>query len=165
MSKVEVGKIINTRGLRGEMKVYPYLDEPEDFLEFNYLLIKDEKYNIKGVKFFKNMVFVTLEGIDTIEKAEMLKNSLVEIYDEDLPELSEGEFYIKDIIGMEVVTDDGISLGKIKDVLRTGSNDVYEIERAGLKPMYLPAIKDVILDTDLDKNLMTVHIIPGLDEI
>ena len=165
MSKVEVGKIINTRGLRGEMKVYPYLDEPEDFLEFNYLLIKDEKYNIKGVKFFKNMVFVTLEGIDTIEKAEMLKNSLVEIYDEDLPELSDGEFYIKDIIGMEVVTDDGIALGKVKDVLRTGSNDVYEIERSGLKSMYLPAIKDVILDTDLDKKLMTVHIIPGLDEI
>ena len=125
MSKVEVGKVVNTRGLRGEIKVYPLIDELDAFNEFEYLLIKDTSYNIKGVKFFKNMVFVTLEGIDTVEKAEALKNYPCFLYEKDLPELSEGEFYIKDILGMEVITDENISLGVVSDVLRTGSNDVY----------------------------------------
>ncbi len=165
MSKVEVGKVVNTRGLRGEIKVYPYIDELDAFNEFEYLLIKDTRYNIKGVKFFKNMVFVTLEGIDTIEKAEALKNNSCELYYKDLPELSEGEFYIKDILGMEVVTDEGAVLGIVSDVLRTGSNDVYEIKRQGKKPMYIPAIKDVVLQYNLAEGKMTVHIIPGLDEL
>ena len=165
MSKIEVGKIVNTRGLRGEVKIYPYVDEIEVFDEFEYLLINDTKYSIKGVKFFKNMVFVTFDGVDTVEKAEKLKNLMAEIYEEDLPELSDGEFYIKDILGMEVITDEGKPLGKIINVLRTGSNDVYEVVGEDKKPMYLPAIKDVILDTDLELNRMTVHMIPGLDEI
>ncbi|MBR4892978.1 MAG: 16S rRNA processing protein RimM [Clostridia bacterium] len=165
MSKVEVGKIVNTRGLRGEVKIYPYLDEIEVFNEFEYLLVDNKEYKIKGIKFFKNMVFVTFFGVDSVEAAESLKNQLAEVYVKDLPELSDGEFYIKDILGMEVVKDDGEKLGIIKNVLRTGSNDVYEVERDGKKPMYLPAIKDVIINTDLDSNRMTVHIIPGLDEI
>ena len=165
MSKVEVGKVVNTRGLRGEIKVYPLIDELDAFNEFEYLLIKDTSYNIKGVKFFKNMVFVTLEGIDTVEKAEALKNYPCFLYEKDLPELSEGEFYIKDILGMEVITDETISLGVVSDVLRTGSNDVYEIKRDGKKPMYIPAIKDVVLDYNVAENKMTVHIIPGLDEL
>ncbi len=165
MSKVEVGKVVNTRGLRGEIKVYPLIDELDAFNEFEYLLIKDTSYNIKGVKFFKNMVFVTLEGIDTVEKAEALKNYPCFLYEKDLPELSEGEFYIKDILGMEVITDENISLGVVSDVLRTGSNDVYEIKRDGKKPMYIPAIKDVVLDYNVAENKMTVHIIPGLDEL
>ena len=165
MSKITVGKIVNTRGLRGEVKVYPYVDELESFNEFSYLLVNDVKYNIKGVKFFKNMVFVTLEGIDTIEKAAALKNFDAEIFEKDLPELSEGEFYIKDIIGMEVVTDKDEVIGTVKDVFRTGSNDVYEVTRDGKKPMYLPAIKDVILKYDVENSRMIVHIIDGLDEI
>lgn len=165
MSKITVGKIVNTRGLRGEVKVYPYIDELEAFNDFSYLLIDNKKYEIKGVKFFKNMVFITFMGIDTIEKAEALKNFDAEIFEEDLPELSEDEFYIKDILGMEVVTDMGEIIGTVKDVYRTGSNDVYEVERNGKKPMYLPAIKDVILNYDIENNKMTVHIIDGLDEI
>lgn len=165
MSKVEVGKVVNTRGLRGEIKVYPYVDELEVFNEYEYLLINEVRYNIKGVKFFKNMVFVTLEGIDTIEKAETLKNFSCYLLEEDLPELSEGEFYIKDILGMEVITDEGVLIGTVSDVLRTGSNDVYEIKREGKKPMYIPAIKDVVLEYNIAENKMTVHIIPGLDEL
>ncbi len=165
MSKVEVGKVVNTRGLRGEVKIYPLIDELDAFNEFEYLLIKDVRYNIKGIKFFKNMVFVTLEGIDTLDKAETLKNYPCFLYEKDLPELSEGEFYIKDILGMEVITDDNIRLGVVSDVLRTGSNDVYEIKRDGKKPMYIPAIKDVVLDYNIAENKMTVHIIPGLDEL
>ena len=165
MSKVEVGKVVNTRGLRGEIKVYPYVDELEVFNEYEYLLINEVRYNIKGVKFFKNMVFVTLEGIDTIEKAETLKNFSCYLLEEDLPELSEGEFYIKDILGMAVITDEGVLLGTVSDVLRTGSNDVFEIKREGKKPMYIPAIKDVVLEYNIAENKMTVHIIPGLDEL
>ena len=165
MSKIAVGKLVNTRGLRGELKLYPYIDESETFLELTYLMVNDEKHNIKGVKFFKNMVFVTLEDVDTVEKAEKLKNLEAFVLEEDLPALDEGEFYIKDILGMEVVTDNGESIGTVINVLRTGSNDVYEVKREGEKPMYLPAIKDVVLDYDLENNKMTVHIIDGLDEI
>ena len=141
------------------------MDELEVFNEYEYLLINEVRYNIKGVKFFKNMVFVTLEGIDTIEKAETLKNFSCYLLEEDLPELSEGEFYIKDILGMEVITDEGVLVGTVSDVLRTGSNDVYEIKHEGKKPMYIPAIKDVVLEYNIAENKMTVHIIPGLDEL
>lgn len=165
MNRISVGKLVNTRGLRGELKLYPYIDEQETFLELTYLMVNDEKYDIKGVKFFKNMVFVTLEGIDTVEKAERLKNSETFVLEEDLPALSEEEFYIKDILGISVVTDKGEKIGKVKDVFRTGSNDVYEVEREGKKPMYLPAIKEVVLNIDTKSGEMTVHIIDGLDEI
>ena len=111
------------------------------------------------------MVFIAFDGIDTIEMAEKLKNFDAEIYEEDLPSLEDGEFYIKDILGMEVITDSGEHLGTIKDVFRTGSNDVYEVKRENKKSMYLPAIKDVILSIDTKNNKMTVHIIDGLDEI
>ncbi len=165
MSKISVGKVVNTRGLRGEVKIYPYIDELESFNEFSYLMVNDIKYVIKTVKFFKNMVFITFDGIDSIEKAEKLKNFDAEIFEEDLPVLEDGEFYIKDILGMDVTSDDGEYLGTIKDVFRTGSNDVYEISRENKKNMYLPAIKDVILSIDTKENKMTVHIIDGLDEL
>lgn len=165
MSKISVGKVVNTRGLRGEVKIYPYIDELDAFSEFSYLIVNEKKYDINKVKFFKNMVFITFDGIDTIEMAEKLKNFDAEIYEEDLPSLEDGEFYIKDILGMEVITDSGEHLGTIKDVFRTGSNDVYEVKRENKKSMYLPAIKDVILSIDTKNNKMTVHIIDGLDEI
>lgn len=165
MSKISVGKVVNTRGLRGEVKIYPYIDELDAFSEFSYLIVNEKKYDIRQVKFFKNMVFITFDGIDSIEMAEKLKNFDAFISEEDLPELSEEEFYIKDILGMDVVSDDGEYLGSIKDVFRTGANDVYEVTRENKKSMYLPAIKDVILSIDTKENKMTVHIIDGLDEI
>lgn len=165
MSKISVGKVVNTRGLRGEVKIYPYIDELESFNEFSYLIVNDVKYDIKGIKFFKNMVFITFDGIDSIEKAQNLKNFDAFILEEDLPKLNEEEFYIKDILGMDVVTDSGEHLGNIKDVFRTGANDVYEVKRENKKSMYLPAIKDVILSIDTENNKMTVHIIDGLDEL
>lgn len=162
---IEIGKIVNTRGLKGELKVYPYLDDFSAFDDFEYLLIDSKKFNIRGVKFFKNMVFVTLEGVDTVEKAELLKNKICGIFEEDLPELYDGEYYVKDILGLEVYTDGNEYLGVVSDVLKTGSNDVYEVKREGLKSMYLPAIKDVVKSIDTVNKKITVHIIDGLDEI
>ena len=163
--KVEVGKIVNTRGLKGEVKVYPYVDEPEAFEEFDYLLIDEIKYNITGRKYFKNMAFITLSGIDTVEKAEMLRNKLCFINEEDLPELTDDEYYVKDIVGLEVYTDEGEFKGIVKEVTKTGSNDVYEVKADGKKSMYLPAIKDVIKEINLEDKKITVHIIDGLDEL
>ena len=166
MSKqIEVGKIVNTRGLKGEVKVYPYVDEPEAFEEFSYLLIDGNKFEIKGRKYFKNMAFISLDGIDTVEKAEMLRNKVCYIYEEDLPMLTEDEYYVKDIIGLEVYTDEGEYKGNVKDVMKTGSNDVYEVSLKGKKPLYLPAIKDVVKEINLDEKKITVHMIDGLDEL
>ena len=88
MSKISVGKVVNTRGLRGEVKIYPYIDELESFNEFSYLIVNDVKYDIKGIKFFKNMVFITFDGIDSSEKAQNLKNFDAFILEEDLPKLN-----------------------------------------------------------------------------
>lgn len=165
MKTVEIGKIVNTRGLKGEVKVYPYIDDLSDFENFSYLLIDGNKVNILGRKYFKNMAFLTFEGIDSLEKAEKLKNKMLYIYEEDLPELDDGQYYIKDIIGLEVYTEDGELRGKIKEVTRTGSNDVYEVACEGKKSLYLPAIKDVIKSVDLENKKMTVVIIDGLDEL
>ena len=166
---LRVGVITSTHGVRGEVKVFPTTDDMNRFKKLKTVILdtgKEHKtLNIESVKFFKNMVFITFDGIDTIEMAEKLNNFDAEIYEEDLPSLEDGEFYIKDILGMEVITDSGEYLGTIKDVFRTGSNDVYEVKRENKKSMYLPAIKDVILSIDTENNKMTVHIIDGLDEI
>ena len=127
MSKIEVGKIVNTHGIRGDVKINPFMDDVEAFRKFKYLYVKDNKVKVKGVKFVKNNPIVSLEGTDSVEKAELLRNTPVYIDEEMLPELSDNEFYIKDIINLNVETVDGEYLGKITDVFKTGSNDVYEI--------------------------------------
>jgi len=166
MSKtIEIGKIVYTRGLKGEVKVYPYIDDLDAFEEFSYLLIDGEKKIIKERKYFKNMAFLIFDGIDTVEKAEKLKNKVCFLYEEDLPELSDGEFYVKDIVGLEVYTQEGEYKGVIKYVSKTGSNDVYEVRCKGKKPLYLPAIKDVIKSVDLEAGKMTVNILDGLEEL
>ena len=165
MKTVEIGKIVNTRGLRGEVKVYPYIDDLSAFEEFSYLLIDGEKKEIKGRKYFKNMAFITFSDVDTVEKAELLKNKICYVYEDDLPTLPDGEFYVKDIIGLSVYTEEGEFKGVIKDVSKTGSNDVYEVKGEGGKMLYLPAIKDVIKSVDLNEGRMTVHILDGLEEL
>ena len=97
--------------------------------------------------------------------AEALKGAELYIPRVEGAKLNEGEYYIADIIGMEVVSDDGAHLGRVKDVMETGANDVYVVEREGGKELLIPAIKDCILDTDIDANVLTVHLLDGLMEL
>ena len=162
MSKIEVGKIVNTHGIRGDVKINPFMDDVEAFRKFKYLYVKDNKVKVKGVKFVKNNPIVSLEGTDSVEKAELLRNTPVYIDEEMLPELSDNEFYIKDIINLNVETKDGEYLGKITDVFKTGSNDVYEILKEDGKKFLIPAISQVVKEINIKENKVTVELLEGL---
>lgn len=155
--KIEVGKFINTFGIKGEIKIYPYV---EYFQDLKYIFINNEKKKIKNIRFKKNVAIVKLEGIDDINQIEQFKGGMVTINEEDIPEPPEGEYYLQDLIGMEVYTDDGKLLGKIDDAYNTGANDIYQVG-----DILLPAIDDVVKEVDFENNKMTVHIINGLLDI
>lgn len=163
--KLRVGRITATHGLKGEVKVYPTTDNPERFRELSRVYldcngIYRELY-IQSVKFFKNLVIVKFRDLNRIEDVMSFRQQDLYVARTDAKELSENEWYIGDIIGMEVVTDEGEKLGVIRDVLQTGANDVYQIETEK-KEILIPAIKQCILDVSLENNLMTVHLLEGL---
>lgn len=163
---LKVGVITTTHGVRGEAKVYPTTDEPERFLELDYVLLDTgrelRKLEIKNVKFFKNLVILKFKGVDNINDIEKYKGRDLWIPREEGQELEEDEYYIADLLGMSVVLEDGQKFGTLKDVMETGANDVYIIDSAEHGEVLLPAIKECILDVDLEKNVMTIHLMKGL---
>ena len=163
---LKVGVITTTHGVRGEVKVYPTTDEPERFLELDYVLLDTgrelQMLEIKNVKFFKNLVILKFKGVDNINDIEKYKGRDLWIPREEGQELEEDEYYIADLLGMSVVLEDGQEFGTLKDVMETGANDVYIIDSAEHGEVLLPAIKECILDVDLEKNVMTIHLMKGL---
>ncbi len=164
---LEIGKVVNTHGIRGELKIQPWCDDPAIFDELEYIYIGGEKYNITRSRFHKTCEIVAVEGINNINEAELLKNKIVTIEREMLGELPEGTYYIADIIGLEVRSTNGNILGVIDNVISTGSNDVYEVKREGKKPLLLPVIDEVINEVNLNDGYVSVTLIKGLadDEI
>ena len=164
---LEIGKVVNTHGIRGELKIQPWCDDPAIFDELEYIYIGGKKYNITRSRFHKTCEIVAVEGINNINEAELLKNKIVTIEREMLGELPEGTYYIADIIGLEVRSTNGNILGGIDNVISTGSNDVYEVKREGKKPLLLPVIDEVINEVNLSDGYVSVTLIKGLadDEI
>ena len=162
---LKVGVITTTHGVRGEVKVYPTTDA-DRFLDLEYVLLdtgrEKRKLEIQNVKYFKNLVILKFKGIDNINDIEMYKQRELWVPREEAQELDEDEYYIADLIGMKVVTEDGTSVGILKDVMETGANDVYVVEDENGKEVLLPAIKECILDVDVEKNSMTIHLMKGL---
>ena len=160
---LEAGKIVTTHGIRGEVKIMPYTDSPELLAEFDRLFIGREKYEIiiTRSRVQKNTVIAKIEGVDTPEAAEKLRNKVLYMHRDDL-ELDDDTYFIQDLIGLEVRDADTEEVyGKIADVLETGANDVYVIK--GENREYLvPAISDVVVSTDIDSNLMTIRPLDGL---
>ncbi len=160
---LEAGKIVTTHGIRGEVKIMPYTDTPELLAEFDRLFIgKDRKeLLIEHSRVFKNMVIAKIEGVDTPEDAEKLRNKLLFMHRDDL-ELDDDTYFIQDLIGMEVRdADSGFVYGKIDDVMQTGANDVYVIKGSD-REYLVPAIADVIVSTDIDSDIMTIRQMEGL---
>jgi len=155
---LEAGKIVNTHGIRGEVKIIPYTDTPELLCEFDSLFIGKnyDRIIIERSRVFKNTVIAKLKGFDTPEQAEKLRNKILFMHRDDLL-LDENTYFIQDLIGMEVIhADTNFVYGKITDVMQTGANDVYVVE--GNNREYLvPAIPDVIISTDVDNNIMTIR--------
>lgn len=162
----ELGQIVNTFGIKGMVKVKPFTDNIEQFEELEKIYIKNKsgkkEYQIQEVKFHKQMVLIKFEGIDNPEDAELLRNSYVLINRKDTKPLEEGTYYIVDLLGSEVYTDENILLGKVEDIFNTGSNDIYVVKDELGKQILLPGIPDVIKQVDIENKKITVHIIPGL---
>lgn len=162
---LEAGKIVTTHGIKGEIKIMPYTDYPELLCEFDRLFLgkNHEEINVERSRVFKNMVIAKLEGYDTPEAAEKLRNKILYMHRDDL-ELDEDTYFIQDLIGIEVSdADSGFVYGKITDVMQTGANDVYVVQ--GKNREYLvPAIPEVVITTDIDENTMTIRPLEGLFE-
>lgn len=159
---LEAGKIVTTHGIRGEVKIMPYTDTPELLCEFDRLFMgkNHTEIIIEKSRVFKNMVIAKIEGIDTPEDAEKLRNKMLYMHRDDL-ELDENTYFIQDLIGMEVKdNENGFIYGKIIDVMQTGANDVYVIQ--GDKEYLIPAIPDVVISTDIDNDIMLIKPLEGL---
>lgn len=165
-SELEIGQIINTFGIKGEVKVKPFTEDIRRFDKLKKVNIQQKnskkEYEIENVKYHKEMVILKLKGIDKIEQAELLKNSYLKIDRNDEEPLEKGTYYIVDLLGLSVYTDENILLGTLDDIYNTGSNDIYVVKDELGKQTLLPAIQDVIKQIDMEKKKIIVHIIKGL---
>ena len=163
---LQVGVITATHGIRGEVKVFPTTDDPERFLDLEtvYLDTGREKklLTISSVKFFKQFVILKFKEFDNINDVEPFRKKSLLVTREQAVPLEEDEYFIADLIGLRVITDEDKVLGELTDVLETGANDVYQVIDENGKEILLPAIKDCILSVDLEKGEMKVHILEGL---
>ncbi|MCM1105588.1 MAG: ribosome maturation factor RimM [Blautia sp.] len=163
---LQVGVVTSPHGIRGEVKVYPTTDDPARYKKLKTALLDDGKnpreVKITSVKFFKNMVILKLEGTDDRDEAEKLRQAKLLVSREQAVKLKKDEYFIADLIGLSVTSDEGEELGVIKDVLQTGANDVYVISREGAPELLVPAIRDCVCSVDIAGGRMIVHLLPGL---
>lgn len=162
---LRVGVISSTHGVRGEVKVFPTTDDPARFKKLKQVLLDTGKetltLEIEQVKFFKNMVILKFKGYDNINDIEKYKGKDLLVTRDNAVSLAPNENFIVDLIGIRVITDEGQELGTLTDVLKTGANDVYEVD-TGSKTVLLPAIPSCILDVNLEAQTMLVHVLDGL---
>ncbi len=162
---LQVGVISSTHGIKGEVKVFPTTDDPQRFKKLKNVILDTGKkqipLEIQGVKFFKQFVIVKFKGIDNINDIEMYKGKSLLVTREDAVELEEDEYFIADLIGMKVVTEQE-ELGLLTDVIETGANEVYVVDSPKYGEILIPAIYECILDVNLDTQIMKVHLLDGL---
>ena len=149
---LEIGQIVNTFGIKGMVKVKPFTDDITRFDNLKKVYIESNK----------DMVLIKFKGIDKVEDAELLRNSYLKVNRQDEPELDEGTYYIVDLIGLDVYSDEGKLLGKLDDVFNSGSCDIYVVKDELGKQLLLPAISDVIKEINLDEKKIVAHLLKGL---
>lgn len=166
MEKLRLGRIINVVGLKGELRVYTYTDYKEKFEEIDYVLLNNRKYSIEGVRYLKNMAILKLAGIDNRAQAESYKDQDLYIFREDAPPLPKGTYYVKDLIGLLVVDQNGKELGRLNDVILNNAQDLYEVQpMEGAKNFYVPAVDEFILEINLEEGIIRIRLIEGLMEL
>ena len=159
---LEIGQIVNTHGLRGDVKVMPWCDDPAIYHELEYVLIDNNEFVIEKSSIHKNMVLLKLEGISNINDAELYRGKTLYVPREELGELPEGTYYICDLLGCHVETDDGKKLGCITDIIKTGSNDVYVVEDEFKKQVLIPVIDEVIKSVNIEEKLIVITPLKGM---
>lgn len=161
-----VGVIANTHGIRGEVKVYPTTDNINRFNDLKDVILDTGReyinLQVQGVKYFKNMAILKFKGIDNINDIEKYKGKDLLVTRENAIPLEVNEYYIADLIDMEVYNEDGSRLGVLNDVMQTGANDVYVINLENGGELLLPNIDQCILEVNIEEKKMTVHVLEGL---
>lgn len=165
MEKILIGKIVNVVGLKGELKVYCYTDKKEQFEELGRIWLDEEIYSIRNVRYQGNVVILKLEGINDRNAAEACRNKGVYIEESDLPQLPEGTYYVRDLVGLQVRDEMGAALGELTDVVQSSSQDLYQIRTESGKQILLPAVKEFVLAVDMEERSVTVRLPDGLLEL
>ena len=164
--ELQVGVITQTHGIRGEVKVYPTTDDAARFRKLKEVILDTGRerltLKIENVKFFKQFVILKFQGYDSINDMEKYKRASLLVPRDQAVKLEKDKYFVADMIGITVVTDEGENFGVLKDVLATGANDVYVVSRADGTEVLLPAIKECILAVDMEKRVIKAHIMDGL---
>ena len=164
--ELQVGVITQTHGIRGEVKVFPTTDDANRFKKLKEVTLDTGRerisMEIEGVKFFKQFVIVKFKGYDSINDVEKYKQGKLMVTWDKAVKLQKDEYFVADLIGALVVTEEGEAFGTLKDVMATGANDVYVVSREDGTEALLPAIKDCIKTVDMEQKKITVHIMDGL---
>lgn len=162
---IDTGEIVASHGIKGEMRVYPWSDSAEFLCGFRRLYLDKNgarSIEVERARVHKNVVIVKAAGVDTVEDAQKLRGKTLYVNRDDC-QLEPGDFFVQDLIGMQVKdADTGELYGELSDVSQTGANDVYHISAEGKADKLIPAIKDVVLSTDLSANLMLIRPLEGL---
>lgn len=166
--KFQVGAIASVHGIKGEVKVFPTTDEPGKFKKLKSVLLRTEdgerEIRLQSARFFKNMVIVKFEGIDSPEEAQKYRGATLWISREQAVPLRENEYYRADLIGLSVLTEEGEKIGTLTDVLETGANDVYEVTLPDKSAVLFPAVRECIKEVDPENGHIKVHVMDGLME-
>lgn len=162
MEKREIGQIVNAVGLKGEVKVYHYSDYKERFEEIDTIFLEETAYAINGVRYQKEMVILKLQGIDSRTEAERQKGKHLFIGGEDIRILPEDTYYIRDLMGLAVIDEQGVHLGILTDVIQHPAQDLYEVEKTDKKKFLIPVVDEFILEVNLQESFIRVKLMEGL---
>ncbi len=160
--RIAVGRINATWGLKGHVKVTPLTSNEQRLVAGAELIVAGQRRAVLEVVRPQGYPIMRFEGYPDRTAAEALRGELIEIESDDLPSLSEGEYYVDDLRGLKVIGVDGSEIGTLSEVLTTGANDVYVVERTGERDALIPAIGDVVQSVDLEAGVMTIDPLPGL---
>lgn len=162
----QVGIITSTHGVRGEVKVFPTTDDARRFKRLKEVIVDTGKeqitMEIEGVKFFKQFVLLKFKGIDNINDVEKYRKSSLLVPRKNAVRLSRDEYFVADLIGLRVRDEDGREIGVLRDVMETGANDVYVIDLDDGRELLLPAIRQCVLEVDVEAGFIRIHILEGL---
>ena len=162
MDIIKLGKITAPQGIKGEVRVYPYTDKPTRFSEIEAVLLNGRRCRIEKARYMKNMAILKLEGIDDRNAAEAVRNRELLLPREELWKQPEDTYFVDELVGCAVVSEDGAPVGTLKTIHSRPAQDLYEIERADGSSFLLPAVKEFVKDVKTDEKIIVIHLIEGL---
>jgi len=164
--KIKIGAVTGSVGLKGEIKIFHNADEPEILLQMDSFYIENDNYEIENIRYNRKIPIIKLSGVDGRDAAEALDKKDIYVDQEQIPDLPDGSFYIKNLIGLNVIKkSDGSKVGIIKNVIPGSAHDTYEIETEDKKTLPLPAVTEFIIEVSPETNTMKVVLPEGIEDI